>query len=491
MIVVVSILLTVGAALFYNAVHSFLLIFLGGIIFSIALCLFLRIKHFVLYGICFSGCVVLGAFVMSLHEIATPSSFFGTRLVTGVVHTVDRRLDSTVLIVRDTTYNKRIRVSLEGVTPYLPGDAVSLRGTIKPVEDFVTDTERIFPYKSFLESKKVYAVMQRPQISEGVSNRITVTRLATKVRFFVADTFAQYVAFPYDGIISGMLVGYQGGISDDIEKVFQNTGTIHTLVLSGYNIMLLAGACMMLLKQVPYNIRFGITICAIIFLVVISGSGVAAVRAGIMGILALSARTMFRQYDPLRALFICFLCFFFYSPLSIFVDPGLHLSFLATFCMLAVIPKIEHLASWIPKTKIVDMRETILLSVSLPLFMLPYTIYFSGTTSLSVIAANALLSIVIPFLMCLGILVLITSFITPLATVCGAVMNTVLSISVRCLEMLERMPYYNTPPFSGWGVVAIYMLLFVFLFRKEIKEFIVRLQNVSPRIPSSSDQESL
>lgn len=488
MIIIVSLLLTIGAALFYIGAISFQVILLGSSVFAFLVFLYFRTIRAGIFCVSIVFFVCMGALILKVSIRDVPFSFFGTHTISGVIKSVDRRLDSSVLIVEESETKLAIRVSLPSVTPYLPGDTVSLSGDILPPEDFITDTERIFPYQKFLEAKKVYGVVRSPKEIQIVSEKITPTRLATKVRFFVADTFAAYVSFPYDGIVSGMLVGYQGGIPKNIETLFRETGTIHVLVLSGYNIMLLAGACMLVLKRVPYTLRFFLTICAITFLVMVSGSGVAAVRAGIMGSLSLFAGLLFRQYDPIRALFLCFIFFFFWSPVSIFVDPGLHLSFLATFCMLAVVPKIESLVSFIPKTKFLDIRELTVLSLTLPFVMLPYTLYFAGFVSLSTIIANMLLSVVIPIVMILGGIIFISSCIPVVAMVFGVLLSTILSFVVKVLSVFSLLPTQNTPAFSAWSVLCIYILFFGLFFRKEIFSFMQHLQKSFRQLPSSFEK---
>lgn len=488
MIIIVSLLLTIGAALFYIGTLSIQVILLGSSVFVFLVFMYFRTIRAGIFCLSIIFFVCAGAVMMSTSIRDISASFFGTRTISGTIKSVDRKLDATVLIVEERDTKLGIRVSLPSVTQHLPGDVVSLSGDILPPEDFITDTERIFPYQKFLEAKKVYGVVRNPKELHVVSQKITPVRLATKVRFFVADIFATHVSFPYDGIVSGMLVGYQGGIPKDIETLFRETGTIHVLVLSGYNIMLLAGACMLVLKKVPYTLRFFLTICAITFLVMVSGSGVAAVRAGIMGSLSLFAGLLFRQYDPQRVLFLCFIFFFFWSPLSIFVDPGLHLSFLATFCMLAVVPKIESLFSFIPKTKFLDIRELVVLSLTLPFIMLPYTLYFAGFVSLSTIIANMLLSVVIPIVMILGGIIFISSCIPVVAMVFGVLLSTILSFVVKVLSVFSLLPMQNTPAFSAWSVLCIYILFFGLFFRKEISSFMQGLQKSLRKVPSSSEK---
>ena len=244
----------------------------------------------------------------------------------------------------------------------------------------------MFDYEGYLKSRGVTGVMFRAEIAldgehdplagGGIWN--SLIRFATRVRFFIADTLGSYISFPVDGIISGMLVGYQGGIPKGVSDTFRNTGLLHMLVLSGYNITMLGAGIGILFKRAPLVVKNVAIACAILLLVLISGAGVSAIRAGIMGGIGVLATSSRNKYDAFRALLVSFVVFFIVSPLSILYDPGLHLSFLATFFLIALLPKIVPFFSWVPNIFNGGLREYIALTFSIALFMIPYILYFSG-----------------------------------------------------------------------------------------------------------------
>jgi predicted membrane metal-binding protein len=150
-----------------------------------------------------------------------------------------------------------------------------------------------------------------------------------------------------------------------------------------------------------------------VLIVLISGAGVAAVRAGIMGTIALSAGLLRRSYLPLRALTISLLFFFFTNPIIIFADPGFHLSVLATIFMILVVPKIETLFLFVSEK--FNSRELVILALCVPLFMLPYTMYFSGLVPMASPFANILMAITTPFFMLAGASILAVTWCGPFA----------------------------------------------------------------------------
>ncbi len=427
-------------------------------------------------GMVAGAMIFLGAVTMVVHVVTVPHGFFTARPITAIVQTVDRRIDKTLLVVQDTQYKKDLQVTIHSQNTFLPGDGVKVFGTMQMPTDFVTDTGRMFSYQSYMQSKSIVGLMPAASVSMISSGNFSIVRTATTLRFYIADVFKKYISFPIDGLVSGILVGYQGGIPTWMQDLFRTTGVLHVVVLSGENITLLAIFLSLLLRPLPFHLRSVLTACAIVLVVLISGTGVSAVRAGIMGVIALSAGMTRRNYIPFRALTISVLFFFFYSPETLFVDPGFHLSVLATIFMIVVLPKVQPIFYFLPEKYAI--RELAILAICVPLFMLPYTMYFSGMVPLASPFANILMAIVTPLMMLLGASVLAVSWIAPIAQVCGILVSFIGNCVIGLLKVLNTLPQLNTPPLAWWGVIGIYILFFSIVFRFEIKQFWYELRSL-------------
>lgn len=469
MIAIGSLLLTVGAGLSY--IEYFKLSDILLLCFLFLFFTFFFYKKYFIIGIFLSIFCFLGYFYFDLRYVNIDPDFFGERILESKITYVDKKIDSTNLTILDLEYKHKIRVHIKN-GDFLSGDIVQIKGVVSPPEDFLTDTNRIFPYEKYLKSKNIFATIYDPEIKLIERGSFNINRFSETIRFRFSLIISRYIDYPYDGIVSGMILGYRGGLSSEIEGIFLKTGTIHVLVLSGYNIMLLAGFCIFLFSRLPRFLQVLLTSIAIIILVFISGAGIASIRAGIMGLIAILAKLLIEKYNPSRALVIAYLILFFWSPLSIFVDPGLHLSFLATFCMILVVPKFEKYFQFIPENKYFDIRGAVSVSLIASFYMLPYILFFSGNFSISFLISNILLSLVIPLIMLLGILII---FLSPLglpSNVLGYILSYFLDFIFYLLEFFSSLPIYYTPPFSWWGVIGIYIVINIFLFRKSIKDFI-------------------
>ena len=66
--------------------------------------------------------------------------------------------------------------------------------------------------------------------------------------------------------MGGLILGERASFSDELREKFINTGTIHIVALSGYNITIVAEWIMKLFKFLPLNFGIGVGIFSIIFL---------------------------------------------------------------------------------------------------------------------------------------------------------------------------------------------------------------------------------
>jgi len=484
MIELMTLLLLSGALLYRLGLSMFTISMISALTSAFFFIYFLSRKGFLL-GAMIASALVAGAMNMHLHDVKVPPDFFISRTVTGTVQGVDRRLDKTVIVIKDAQYKKLLQVTAHSSIIVLPGDTINVRGSINHPEDFMTDTGRMFPYQKYLLSKNIAATVPLARIATISSGHFSLTRFATVARFRIADIFTRFISFPTDGLVAGMLVGYQGGIPSDIQDLFRTTGVLHVLVLSGENITLLAVFLGIVLRPLPFMVRVVLTAAAIILIVLISGAGVAAVRAGVMGCIALSAGVVRRSYIPLRALTVSILFFFFYSPETIFTDPGFHLSVLATIFMVLVMPKIEHLFHWLSDKY--GIRELTILALCVPVFMLPYTMYFSGLVPLASPFANILMALMTSFFMLAGAIILTLSWCSPIAQFIGTLTSFAGSTVIKMLKVCNHLPQLNTPPLAWWGAVGAYLLFFSIVFRLELRQFWHGLKNSF--LPQTSSSE--
>lgn len=482
MIEAVAFAITFGAAVFHTQKT-----FTGASIISLAIffagIFYFKTKRGFVVSLAISLSVLLGAVLIWQSEPG--EVVFGRQELHGTVKAVDARLEKTNLDIQ-TDAGEIVRLQIRGESNLLPGDTLTTKGELKAPEDFITSTGRMFDYDGYMKARGIVGTMRDPQISDvQKGSEYNMTRIATKARFGIAHIFEQYVSFPFSGALSGMVVGYQGGLTQELQDLFKNTGTLHALVLSGYNVALLASILAVLLLPLPFRLRVVLSAAAIIALVLISGAGVSAIRAGIMGSIGLMGLFFARTYNAGRALIIAYLILFFLSPFSLFSDPGFQLSFLASFFMIYILPHVLERLSYIPEKKFhLPLREMFALGFILPIFMLPYTMYFSGLVPLSSPFANVIVAIGVPVITILGLILLCISFAGPIASILGTLISFLGNLLLSILAILAKLPILNVPEVSGFAICGIYLVFCIFFFRKDLMIYLLHLQSIAQRQPN-------
>ena len=479
MIESIALAITLGAILFHlNPSFGFITTISASIV--LAGIFYFKTKRGFLYSCIIGASCMLGA--VFLWYMTPDSIVFGKRIIHGTVSDIDTRLEkSSVGITSDT--GESIRLQMKGGTDLLPGDSVVVSGIVKQPESFMTNTGRMFDYEGYLLARGVSGTMQNPTILQSVPySGFSISRVSTKLRLSIARTFSLYVAFPIDGVIAGMVVGYQGGLTTDMQNIFKYTGTLHALVLSGYNVSLLAVILAAVLFVLPFRMRIILSGIAIFALVCISGAGVSAIRAGLMGGISLLGLFFSRTYNAWRALIVAYLLVFCISPFVLFYDPGFQLSFIASFFMIQVLPKVLTYIDFIPEKKFfVPLRELCTLGFVLPIFMLPYTMYFSVIVPTSSPFANIIVALVVPVLTILGIILLCVSWISPLAMIFGTLITILGNILVAILRFFNSFPIIPMPAISGFEIAGIYVLFCIFFFKKDLMSFWWQIQSIALR----------
>jgi competence protein ComEC len=200
----------------------------------------------------------------------------------------------------------KILATINFDTGFKYGDAVHFEGVLEKPENFITDQGKEFDYVNYLRKDGIMYVMSYPTveiISHGNGNKIKSVLFAIKEKFLEKMNFA--IAAPERLLMGGLILGEKSAFSEELRASFVNTGTIHIVALSGYNVTIVAEWLMKLFSKLPYtppNFGIGVGIFAIFLFILMTGGSSTAVRAGIMATLALIARATGRNYDVARAL---------------------------------------------------------------------------------------------------------------------------------------------------------------------------------------------
>lgn len=145
-------------------------------------------------------------------------------------------------------------------------------------------------------------------------------------------------------LMRAMILGEKKGISPLISKAMINSGTIHILVVSGFNVGIVVCLIAALLKLVcvPRKARFFVLLPCIIFYCLLTGASEPVVRAGIMAAIMSAAILAGRDGDIQHAFALTLCVMVFLNP-RLLCDASFQLSFASVFSLILVYPALKSL----------------------------------------------------------------------------------------------------------------------------------------------------
>ena len=357
---------------------------------------------------------------------------------------------------------------------YLYGDLLKIEGKIQKPKNFQNEKAETFDYVSYLAKDDIFYEIAFPKVellSQGNGNFIKTKLYDFKNKFI--DNFSQSIPEPHSSLLSGLLLGAKQSLGKEMLQDFRKAGVIHIVVLSGYNITIVAEAIMVAFSFLPKFGSMSFGVLGIILFAVMTGGSATVIRASAMALLVVLAKATRRQYDITRALIIVGLFMIIQNPKILVFDSSFQLSFLATLALIFVSPIIEKKLQFItPRFK---LREFATATISTQIFVLPLLLYKMGELSLVGLPVNILILAFIPLTMLFGFLTGAISFISVAISLPFAFASyAFLSYELKVVEIFSFLPFasISIPYFPLWLMVGVYLAYGIIIHRmtgKKIK----------------------
>lgn len=418
----------------------------------------------------------LGVFRYHVKDINEPKNVFDDALgevVTfeGVItREPDRRENNQRLVVLFEENN--VLVTTELYPKYFYGDMISVKGTLEKPENFKTEIGKEFDYINYLGKDSIYYTVsfaETKSISDSHGNLLIGFLLKTKQKFL--DVINKNIPPPQSSLLSGLLLGTKQSLGKNIEQHFIDTGLIHIVVLSGYNVTIVAEALMRTFSFLPLIGSTSFGVVSIIFFAIMTGAGATIVRASIMAIIALIARATGNAFNISRALALAGFLMVVQNPYILYFDLSFQLSFLATVGLIYLSPLFEKYFLWLPKK--FGLREIASATIATQIFVLPFILYKMGNLSIIAPITNLLVLPLIPVTMLFGFLTgifgLISSFI---AFPFGFVANFLLKTELFIVKSFSSFSFASVSiqKFPLILVIIIYSTIFWVLYKYHKKQ---------------------
>lgn len=318
---------------------------------------------------------------------------------------------------------------------------------------------------SYIYSFSLY----HPQISVADQSRTLIDKINYKEILFLAKSHLEQrlekiLPEPQASLLTGILLGSKKTLTDEFTVNLRETGTMHVIVASGYNISVVAGflAGSMLLFF-HRRLTLLVVLLGIIAYTLMAGGEPPVVRAAIMGGLTYLAQFLGREKDAFRSLLFAAAVILLISPLTVF-DIGFQLSFMATTGILLINPLLFGKLFDLPLLG-QDLKVTLAAQAA----TLPILLFNFGKVSLLSPLINTLALPVTPLIMLLGAvtvaLSLLNTFLGQMAAWIAWLPLTYFTKLINWFGPLASSTALQTK-WNAWLTAAYYSVLIIWLWRK-------------------------
>ncbi len=368
--------------------------------------------------------------------------------------------------VNGASTSARVVVNAPLSSRYAYGEVLQVKGKLQKPGVIQSDDGRDFDYAAYLAKDDIRYTVSFPTI-ELVSHNggNVVLRTLFSLKHIFLDAVARVVPEPEASLLGGLVVGAKQSLGEALLAEFRVAGVIHIVVLSGYNISIIAETIMRTLSFLPEQVGLGLGSIGIILFSLLVGAGPSVVRASIMALIVLLARATGRTYDMTRALFLAAFLMVVHNPRILVWDMSFQLSFLATLGLIVVSPIIERVLHRVP-TKL-QMREIMVATLSTQVFVLPFILYKMGTLSVIALVANLIILPLVPFTMLIGFFTGVAALVsTAVALPLAFITTLLLRAELLVVHLCASVPFaqISVPVFPWWVALLLYAVIGFALF---------------------------
>jgi competence protein ComEC len=348
------------------------------------------------------------------------------------------------------------------------GDVIRIGGQLRKPETFTGTGGREFYYPEYLARKDIFYEISRPQIDKVDEQQGGwLQQSLADFRAQLLQKIHEYVPDPHAALTGGVLLGAEDALGEGLQEDFRRTSVIHIVVLSGFNVMIVAAVIGqgLLALGLSLGVSAAAATIGIVLFALLVGLTPTVVRASIMAVFALLARASGRRYGPTRGLVLAAAGMVLVTPDILLYDPSFQLSAVATAGLIGFGDQVSAWLDWVPKR--FGLHEAATATVAAQIAVLPLLLFYTGMLSFVSLPANLFVLPVVPLLMAVGAVTILFGFISStLAFVSASGVYVIADYVFLVVRWLAGTSYatVSLPAVSIWGVLSVYMGLFALAY---------------------------
>lgn len=244
------------------------------------------------------------------------------------------------------------------------GDIIKFEGYVENVKLFELENFNNFYYRQKIAYKSTVSLQE----VDYIGNHLTADE---SFRLKMKTVLYQNMGKENGATAYAVLFGDKNDVDHDVKDVYKKSGTIHLLTVSGLHVGFLIALLGFILKKFKIKGVWNFLVCLAVLIVYawLCGFAPSVLRAGIMGLVLLTAKISGKCYDNLNALGFAGILIMLIFPLSA-LDVGFQMSF---FCVLGIFVIYPWLSKLLRKVFPKIMANSIAISLSASIGIFPFT----------------------------------------------------------------------------------------------------------------------
>jgi competence protein ComEC len=382
----------------------------------------------------------------------------------------------------------RILLQIPAGSPYTYGDLLSIRGNLEKPSEGST-----FSYREYFFHQGIYSSAQFAQVRVLAQGQGSPLRAAIyRLREHSLQVLRQIFPEPESGLLRGILLSDESGLSPEMEEAYALTGTAHIIAISGFNMVILASLVTALCTRRLGSWRGGLlAILVLVLYTVLVGASASVVRAAIMGSFSIIGASIRRRGNALNSLGLSILLMVLFNP-HLPWDVGFQLSAAATLGLALFASPLQarlqrfldgRLGEEAAKRLIGPISEYFLVTLAAQVFALPLIAFHFRQVSPLFLIANPLILPAQPAVMVLGLVAMTAGLLAPaLGSVLAWLAWPFAAYTNRMVTWLAGLAPagWQLPHFSFFWVLALYALILALTLPGKPK---VRKLTLQPAVP--------
>lgn len=341
------------------------------------------------------------------------------------------------------------------------GDKIELLGNFKLAQE--RRNPGGFDYRFYLKTKKIYGIVTTKNTKRLKENNVNIiSMIANKTANVIKNQSRKLLENKKACLLIGLLIGDTDEIDEETKEDFRNSNLTHMLAVSGLHVSYVLLAVNYIITKVKIHKKLSkiIVMLLILFFILVTGATPSVLRAGTMTIYLILGGIFYRRISVFSSLNLSLLVIIIMNPYCLF-DVGLQLSYAGTIGIVYLYPII--------KEKIYNKANSILITISANIVIIPIIMYNFNTISLTFFISNLLAGPIIGIIIVLGFSIIIISLIFfPIANIFSKILNLLIILFLNTAKACANLPFskiFIIMPTLKF--IFLYYCLLVFIIIKE------------------------